>query len=101
MRGHLILLWMTGMRHLARCVLAILLFTSAGPLHSEETAPSAASASPNAQMQQSPKVALVIHGGAGTIERSEMTPEAEKQYRSGLEAALKAGYAILHRGGSS
>src|SRR3954466_3640463 len=100
-RGRLIFFRMTGMRSLAHCVLGFLLFTGAELLHSEENAPAVASASPNRQMQQSPKVALVIHGGAGTIERSQMTPDAEKQYRAGLEAALKAGYGILQRGGSS
>lgn len=47
------------------------------------------------------KIGLAIHGGAGTIERSNMTPEKERAYRSGLEEALKAGYEILKRGGSS
>jgi len=44
---------------------------------------------------------LVIHGGAGVIERAKMTPEKEAGYRSGLSAALDAGYAVLERGGSS
>lgn len=44
---------------------------------------------------------LVIHGGAGTILKSEMTPELEKQYRDTLEEALRSGYAILERGGTS
>ncbi|PYL37306.1 MAG: isoaspartyl peptidase/L-asparaginase, partial [Verrucomicrobia bacterium] len=47
------------------------------------------------------KFGLVIHGGAGTIDRSRMTPEAEREYRAGLERALAAGYEILKRGGSS
>jgi len=47
------------------------------------------------------KIGLVIHGGAGTIDRSSMTPEKEHEYRAGLERALTAGYAILKRGGSS
>ena len=46
-------------------------------------------------------IAIVIHGGAGVIERSRMTPESEASYRAGLAAALDAGYAILERGGSS
>lgn len=50
---------------------------------------------------QTKKFGLVIHGGAGTIECSEMTPEKEREYRAGLERALTAGYAILKRGGSS
>ena len=44
---------------------------------------------------------LVIHGGAGTITRSSMTPEREKEYRAALEASLRAGHAVLARGGSS
>ena len=47
------------------------------------------------------RIGLVIHGGAGTIERSKMTPEKEREYRAGLERALTAGYEILKRGGSS
>ena len=47
------------------------------------------------------KVALAIHGGAGTILRSLMTPELEQEYRSGLEDALRVGWEILSNGGSS
>lgn len=47
------------------------------------------------------KIALAIHGGAGTILRSQMTPELEREYRGALENALRAGYAILESGGSS
>ncbi len=47
------------------------------------------------------KIALAIHGGAGTILKSQMTPELEREYRGGLEAGLKAGWAILEKGGSS
>jgi beta-aspartyl-peptidase (threonine type) len=47
------------------------------------------------------KAALAIHGGAGTILRSQMTPELEREYRGGLEAALRAGGTVLQKGGSS
>ena len=47
------------------------------------------------------KIGLVVHGGAGTIERSEMTLEREREHRAGLERALTAGYEILKRGGPS
>lgn len=47
------------------------------------------------------KAMLVIHGGAGTITRASMTPEAEKQYRDALEQSLRAGHAVLTKGGSS
>lgn len=42
---------------------------------------------------------LVVHGGAGYI--GQLAPEAERQYRQGLENALYAGYAILEKGGSA
>lgn len=47
------------------------------------------------------KIGLAIHGGAGTIDRNNMTPAREREYRAGLERALTAGYEILKRGGSS
>ena len=53
------------------------------------------------QKDEPMKFGMVIHGGAGTIERSEMTPENEAAHRAGLEQALKAGYDVLERGGSS
>src|SRR5438874_10486370 len=43
------------------------------------------------------KIQLAVHGGAGTIERSKMTPEKEQEYRTGLENALRAGREILLR----
>ena len=45
--------------------------------------------------------AIAIHGGAGTLARSDMSAEQEKDYRAGLSAALDAGYAVLDRGGAS
>lgn len=47
------------------------------------------------------KYVMVIHGGAGTILKSQMTPEREQAYIAALEQALRAGYTILQRGGSS
>ena len=47
------------------------------------------------------KYVLVIHGGAGTITRENMTSEKEKAYRAKLTEALKAGYAEIMKGKSS
>lgn len=47
------------------------------------------------------KIGLVVHGGAGTMERGKMTPEHEREYRAGIESALRAAWTILERGGSS
>jgi len=44
---------------------------------------------------------LVIHGGAGTILKNQITDEQEKAYRKGLEDALNTGYALLDKGGSA
>jgi beta-aspartyl-peptidase (threonine type) len=44
---------------------------------------------------------LVIHGGAGTILKQDMTPELEAAYYQGLQEALDAGYAVLQEGGSA
>jgi beta-aspartyl-peptidase (threonine type) len=44
---------------------------------------------------------LVIHGGAGVIERDLLSPEQDRVYREGLGRALEAGAAILAAGGSA
>ena len=48
-----------------------------------------------------PPIAIVIHGGAGVIESSKMSPERAASYRAGLAAALDTGYDVLARGGTS
>ncbi|HEY7798456.1 MAG TPA: isoaspartyl peptidase/L-asparaginase [Hyphomonadaceae bacterium] len=48
-----------------------------------------------------PEWTLLIHGGAGVMRRAEMTPEADAQYRAGLNDALEAGSRVLASGGSS
>ncbi|MHC2993115.1 isoaspartyl peptidase [Pontibacter sp. HJ8] len=53
------------------------------------------------QKQDFSKITLVIHGGAGTITRENMTPDKEKAYKEVLNQALETGYAILQKGGSS
>jgi L-asparaginase / beta-aspartyl-peptidase len=45
--------------------------------------------------------AIVIHGGAGTIERSNMDEATEKAYIDALNAALDIGEEILKSGGKS
>jgi L-asparaginase / beta-aspartyl-peptidase len=45
--------------------------------------------------------ALAIHGGAGTILKSTMTPEKELAYKNGLQDAIDAGESILKNGGSA
>jgi len=47
------------------------------------------------------KIAIVIHGGAGTITRSSITDEKEAAIRATLEASIKAGYKALSEGAAS
>lgn len=47
------------------------------------------------------KISLAVHGGAGTILKEDMVSELEQAYLQGLEDALKAGYTVLEKGGSS
>lgn len=44
---------------------------------------------------------ISIHGGAGTILRSSMTEEKEKEYTSALSKAVNSGYAVLNEGGNA
>jgi beta-aspartyl-peptidase (threonine type) len=46
-------------------------------------------------------ITLVVHGGAGTIKRENMSSENEKAYHSMLRSALDSGYVVLQKGGTS
>ena len=45
--------------------------------------------------------AIIIHGGAGTILKKNMTSEKEANYKAKLEEAIRVGYTILQNGGTS
>ena len=45
--------------------------------------------------------AIVVHGGAGTLLKKNMTDEMEKAYKQKLEEALNVGYSILKENGTS
>lgn len=51
--------------------------------------------------QEDPPLAMVIHGGAGTIRKIDLSPEMETRYRQKLQQALESGYEILSRGGTA
>lgn len=57
-------------------------------------------AAENASVARQP-YGLVIHGGAGVIERKTMSAELEAQYRAKLTEARDAGYTVLSLGGTS
>ena len=47
------------------------------------------------------KFTIAIHGGAGTISPSTMTPQKETAYKQALQTALTAGYKVLEARGSA
>src|SRR3984957_15757788 len=53
------------------------------------------------QAQQPHKWAVVLHGGAGVIERSHMDPKTEAAYRADLQTALQKAADTLDKGGSA
>lgn len=61
----------------------------------------ALSACASAPQTPSPRWSIVVHGGAGVIERANLTPELEAQYRAAMQRALTTGGGILERGGTS
>ncbi len=54
-----------------------------------------------AEKADQPAYAIVIHGGAGTIRRENMTDDMEKDYRNALNEALNIGEEILKKGGTA
>ncbi|HEY7639275.1 MAG TPA: isoaspartyl peptidase/L-asparaginase [Steroidobacteraceae bacterium] len=47
------------------------------------------------------KWAIVVHGGAGVVERKDLSPEQEAAYRAAMNRAIQAGGAVLSQGGSA
>ena len=54
-----------------------------------------------APAQDAPRWSIAIHGGAGTMSRAAMTPEAEQAHRDALAQARDAGAKVLSAGGSA
>ncbi len=53
------------------------------------------------QAQPAHHWAIVVHGGAGVIERATMKPETEAAYRASMTQATEAGAKVLDSGGSA
>lgn len=53
------------------------------------------------EVKEKAEFAIVIHGGAGTILKKNMTPEKEVAYKETLEEAIRVGYEVLKNDGSS
>ena len=70
------------------------------PIAAHAADPATSSAN-DATSTSTARTALVIHGGAGTIGRKDLTPEKEASIRAGLNRALDAGNAVLKSGGTA
>lgn len=46
-------------------------------------------------------ITLVVHGGAGTLKKKNMTNEQEKAYKDKIAEAIDIGYTILENGGTA
>ena len=79
----------------------LFLVFSFGMTNCSEQNPSTGKMNTSKQMNKRAEYTLVIHGGAGTILKSNMTPEKEAAYREALNAALSIGEKILKNGGSA
>lgn len=83
-------------------LISFFLIISAGCQTTSPNKKTEIASNPNEKSQKIPgNFGIVIHGGAGTILKENMTPELEKEYKETLEKAIRAGYAILNDGGSS
>lgn len=74
-------------RIITTIIIAVLFLYSCNSSHNEK--------------KTTPKYVLVIHGGAGTILKKNLTEEKEQQYIAKLEEALLTGAEVLKSGGSS
>ncbi|WP_298161184.1 isoaspartyl peptidase/L-asparaginase family protein [Brevundimonas sp.] len=54
-----------------------------------------------AAAQDAPRWSFAIHGGAGVIERANLSPEQDAAYRAALTRALEAGAEVLRNGGEA
>nr|WP_298990777.1 isoaspartyl peptidase/L-asparaginase [uncultured Polaribacter sp.] len=80
------------MKNLAFTLLSFLILIGCTPNGKE---------SKNEQSQKVNDFAIIIHGGAGTILKKNMTDEKEAAYKAKLEEAIKVGHTILKNGGTS
>jgi beta-aspartyl-peptidase (threonine type) len=46
-------------------------------------------------------ITIAIHGGAGTIDKSKMTPAMQAEYSAKLKEAIDKGYGLMAKGGTS
>jgi beta-aspartyl-peptidase (threonine type) len=81
-----------------RCALALLLLATLAAVVALSGGGGEGEARAAAPPDRVDDVIFAIHGGAGTIRRSDLTPEQERDYRAALTRALEAGRDAVRRG---
>ncbi|QKX04927.1 isoaspartyl peptidase/L-asparaginase [Aquimarina sp. TRL1] len=89
------------MKQLFLLVGLTLLFSCKKEVKEEVQKDTKASVEEPVKKQTGENFGIVIHGGAGTILKKNMTPEKEAEYKAKLEEAVRVGHAILKEGGTS
>ena len=89
------------MRAGLRIVVAAVLVGLSGSVAVKPGVVMAASDAAQATSARDHKWAVVLHGGAGVIERKTMNPETEAAYRAALKQSIQAAADVLEKGGSS
>ncbi|WP_439152443.1 isoaspartyl peptidase/L-asparaginase family protein [Winogradskyella sp.] len=84
-----------------KIILLILIFLLCLTCKNETNSEQTEEAKTTAEVSKKPEFAIIIHGGAGTILKKNMTPEREAAYKAKLEEAIRVGYNVLKNGGSS
>ncbi len=88
------------MKKLLVCLLAFSLYFSCKNESSSDIKNESETTTSTSKVETA-EFAIIIHGGAGTILKKNMTPEKEAAYKAKLEEAIRVGYNILKNGGSS
>ena len=78
---------------LSLCIASLFFIACNQDLKTEEAA--------TAETPKQQEFAIIIHGGAGTILKKNMTDSMEQAYKAKLTEAIKTGHEILKNGGSS
>ena len=79
----------------------ILIFTAIALLSCKDVTNSSDQTAVSTQTDNKPNFGIVLHGGAGTILKKNMSDSLEQVYRDKLEEAIRVGHAVLEEGGSS
>lgn len=89
------------MKNSIRFLLVFLMLLNCGELDPKPNDNSKNTTKEAQKKEQVNEFAIVIHGGAGTILKENLSDEKEAEYRATLEEAIRVGHTILKNGGTS